>query len=529
MSLTPLLDRDPASLGPYTLLGRLGQGGMGTVYLGLDQEQRAVAVKVLRDGLETLDGRARFERELDALQRVRGPHLVEVLGGDVASRTPWIVTRFVPGRRLDEQVEQEGPLAEPELRRLADGLAQGLHVLHRAGVVHRDLSPGNVLMVDGEPQIIDLGLAVFADSALTRTGLLLGTAGYLAPEQVSDGSWSPAVDVHAWGSVVAYAATGRPPFGTGRPDAVLYRVVHDAPDLTGVPAALRGLVAAALDKRASRRPTPQQIGSGLAALPELVGVGSGPQPVRTGLPTSATDLTALLGPQATSVLADHRPPAPRTELLERPREIPRVLSTHTRDAQPDVQGPDGGRERPDDDEPSGPRLPRWPGALLGLSTLAIAVACGRRWPLVTAAAVLAVALLATTAVRVADARQLQRERRGPRATDGLRSVVSLPWHLLRASGSLLVSALFWLAVPAVVGGVLYLADASGLAGAVGVGLGTAALLTGRRQRSTRARLRGAATRLPALAVLTLAAVLLAAAYAIGNPATPVETTWWPLS
>ncbi len=300
MPLTPLLLGDPGALGPYRLLGRLGQGGMGTVFLGLGDDERAVAVKVLREGPADLDGRQRFRRELEALQRVRGAHLVDVLGGDVEAETPWIVTRFVPGRRLDEEVDGGGPLDEPGVRRLADGLAEGLHALHRAGVVHRDLTPGNVLMVDGEPQVIDLGLAVVTDvTGLTRTGVLLGTAGYLAPEQVLGHATTPAVDVHAWGAVVAYAATGRPPYGTGRPDAVLYRVVHEAPDLDGVPRALRPLVGAALDKDPARRPRPKELGAALAALP-------GPQPtsgpVRTGLPTGAPALTALLGPQAPEVL-----------------------------------------------------------------------------------------------------------------------------------------------------------------------------------------------------------------------------------
>lgn len=540
MPLTPLRDDDPVTLGPYDLMGRLGQGGMGTVFLGLDEEQRAVAVKVLRDGLDDVGGRARFERELDALQRVRGPHLVEVLDSDVGSKTPWIVTRFVPGRRLDETVDRTGPLEEPALRRLADGLAQGLHVLHKAGVVHRDLSPGNVLMVDEEPQIIDLGLAVFADSALTRTGLLLGTAGYLAPEQVVDGSWSPAVDVHAWGAVVAYAATGRPPFGSGRPDAVLYRVVHDAPDLLGVPAALHGLLQAALDKDPARRPTPQQLGAGLAVLPDLVGVGSGPQPgLTTGLPTSDADLTALLGPQATSVLADHRSPdtghleqATQTQVLDL-RPAVRVRSEPAHDERPyDARPYD---ERPYDarpypalpDEPSPPRLPRWPGMLLGLSTLLCAVACGRRWPVVTALVVLAAVVLAATFASIADARQLRRERRGLRPTDGVRAVVSLPWHLLRAAGSQLLTSVFWAGVPFVVGGVFFLADAPGVAGAAGVGLGAVLLLAGSPRRSTRARLRGAAARLPTFLVLTVTAVLVAVAYAVGRPGSPVPTSWWP--
>ncbi|CAN5199457.1 hypothetical protein BH24ACT10_BH24ACT10_12460 [soil metagenome] len=226
MPVSPLRPGDPAVVGPHRLLGRLGQGGMGTVYLGVAPDDRAVAIKVLRDNpLHTVgdpDGRRRFRHELAALRRVRGPHLVEVLDADIDADQPYLVTRFVPGRRLDELVAEDGPLQGDALRQLARGVADAITTLHAAGVVHRDLTPGNVLVLDGSPQIIDLGLATAADvTALTRTGLLVGTAGYLAPEQVTGHEVTAAADVHAWGATVALADTGRPPYGTGRPEAVL--------------------------------------------------------------------------------------------------------------------------------------------------------------------------------------------------------------------------------------------------------------------------------------------------------------------
>ena len=248
MPVTPLRPSDPACVGPHRLLGRLGQGGMGTVYLGVSPDDRAVAVKVLRDGLADHDARRRFRHELEALRRVRGPHLVEVLDADVEADLPYLVTRFVPGTRLDDLVARTGALPLEDLHQVARGLADALSTLHGAGVVHRDLTPGNVLVLDGQPHVIDLGLATAADvTAMTRSGLVIGTPGYLAPEQVTGSAVSPAVDVHAWGATVALAGTGRPPYGTGRPEAVLYRIVHAEPDLEGLPPSLADLVVAAME------------------------------------------------------------------------------------------------------------------------------------------------------------------------------------------------------------------------------------------------------------------------------------------
>ena len=287
MPVTPLRPSDPAQLGPHRLLGRLGQGGMGTVYLGVSPDERAVAVKVLRDSFADPDARGRFRHELDALRRVRGPHLVEVLDADVEADTPYLVTRFVPGTRLDDLVARDGPLALPDLHRIARGLADALAALHAAGVVHRDLTPGNVLVMDGQPHVIDLGLATAADvTAFTRSGLVIGTPGYLAPEQVTGAAVDAAVDVHAWGATVALAGTGRPPYGTGRPEAVLYRIVHGRPDLEGLPEPLAGLVAAAMHPDPRRRPDARAL---LAAL----GGSTDAVPVTVHLPRDVDATTVL--------------------------------------------------------------------------------------------------------------------------------------------------------------------------------------------------------------------------------------------
>ncbi len=310
MPVTPLRPSDPARVGPHRLLGRLGQGGMGTVYLGVSPDERAVAVKVLRDGFPDPDARRRFRHELDALRRVRGPHLVEVLDADVDADTPYLVTRFVPGTRLDDLVARSGPLDDDDLHSVARGLADALTALHGAGVVHRDLTPGNVLVLDGQPHVIDLGLATAADvTTFTRSGLVIGTPGYLAPEQVTGSAVTPAVDVHAWGATVALAATGRPPYGTGRPEAVLYRIVHGQPDVEGIAEPLAGLVAAAMDPDPLQRPDAREL------LHELGG-SSHAQPVSLHLPRDVDATTVLHAPALQPPVLGDAPAVPDDDPTE---------------------------------------------------------------------------------------------------------------------------------------------------------------------------------------------------------------------
>ena len=343
MPVTPLRPSDPAQVGPHRLLARLGQGGMGTVYLGVSPDERAVAVKVLRDGIVDPSARRRFRHELDALRRVRGPHLVEVLDADVDADTPFLVTRFVPGTRLDDLVAHAGPLADDDLHSVARGLADALTALHAAGVVHRDLTPGNVLVLDGQPHVIDLGLATAADiTTFTRSGLVIGTPGYLAPEQVTGSAVTPAVDVHAWGATVALAGTGRPPYGTGRPEAVLYRIVHGEPDVEGLPDRLAELVAAAMDPDPGRRPDARTL---LAAL----GGTTAAEPVIMHLPrdvdaTSVLGLPELVadpaadGPAATAVSPGQAVDTAPTDELVRPTPT-RTLTRPVRELAGVASGP----------------------------------------------------------------------------------------------------------------------------------------------------------------------------------------------
>ena len=471
MPVTPLRPSDPACVGPHRLLARLGQGGMGTVYLGVSPDERAVAVKVLRDGFPDHDARRRFRSELEALRRVRGPHLVEVLDADVEADLPYLVTRFVPGTRLDDLVSRTGPLPLEDLHRVARGLADALAALHDAGVVHRDLTPGNVLVLDGQPHVIDLGLATAADvTAMTRSGLVIGTPGYLAPEQVTGSSVSPAVDVHAWGATVALAGTGRPPYGTGRPEAVLYRIVHAQPDLEGLPPSLADLVHAAMDPDPARRPDAR------ALLAELGGPTFA-APVTVHLPHDVDATTVLqapaLQPDPTSVLT----------LVDEPE---RELATATSGPRsvlpagppPPDWPPSGWSDQPQDQEPQDdveddllpedePR--RNPARELqtvvtGAAATAVVGALALVAPVLGAACTLLVLVLLRATGRGTDRLHSRRERRGDRRRDPVVTALASPWYVLLAAVDTLLSLPLLALVAAVPAGLVWLAspDVSGL-------------------------------------------------------------------
>jgi protein kinase-like protein len=258
----------PDKLGGYRLLDRIGEGGMGVVFLARDQGHRTVAVKVLRSGVAgDPTARRRLAREVETMQRVRSPHVAEVIDADLDGDMPYIVTRFVPGRTLDDVVTQGGPLRGQALASLASGLAEALVAVHAAGVVHRDVKPGNVMLFQGTPVVIDFGIAQGPDATrLTMTGMFMGTPGYLAPEVIEGGPSTEASDVHAWGATVAFAATGRPPFGTGLYEGIFYRIVNGQADLAGVPAPLLPLLAGALARDPAHRPPAVQLRAQAAVL-----------------------------------------------------------------------------------------------------------------------------------------------------------------------------------------------------------------------------------------------------------------------
>jgi len=260
---------DPRTVGGFTLTRLLGEGGMGRVYLGRGRSGIA-AVKVVRSDLAgDPEFRARFGHEIEAASRVRSRYTAALLGADAEGDPPWLATEYVPAPSVREAVGLHGPMPVEQVRMLGIGLAEALTAIHAAGIVHRDLKPANVLLGADGPKVIDFGIARAADATvLTRTGAVVGSPGFIAPEQITHARSEPAGDVFALGGVLAYAATGRPPFGSGDLNALLYRTVHTDPDLSGIPEPLLGLVRACLDRDPARRPDTAAIRAALSAGPD---------------------------------------------------------------------------------------------------------------------------------------------------------------------------------------------------------------------------------------------------------------------
>ncbi|MDX2590811.1 bifunctional serine/threonine-protein kinase/ABC transporter substrate-binding protein [Streptomyces sp. WI03-4A] len=268
--MEPLRTSDPSSLAGHRLLGRLGAGGMGVVYLARSAGGALVALKVIQaEYAEDADFRERFRREAETARRMTSPWVASLVDADPEASQPWLATDFVPGPSLGEAVAAHGPLPVRGLRVLGARLAEALRDLHGVGLVHRDVKPGNVLLALDGPRLIDFGVARDPrDTGLTSTGVVVGTPGFLPPEQAGGGHEpGPAGDVFSLGCVLAHAAHGRPPFGTGSLDAMLYRTVHDAPDLDGVPRELAEVVRGCLEKDPRLRPTAEELSRTLTATP----------------------------------------------------------------------------------------------------------------------------------------------------------------------------------------------------------------------------------------------------------------------
>lgn len=248
-------------IGPYRLIEEIGEGGMGVVHLALDPRGRAVAIKVLRSHVaHDADARQRLAREVDTLSRIRDARVATVIDADVMAPRPYLVTRYVPGPALDEVVEERGPMAPADLLRLARGIAEAIRSIHACGVVHRDIKPGNVLLEDGDPVLIDFGIAHLQDDVRhTVGGLVMGTPGYLSPELVEGAAITDATDWWGWAATITYAASGRPPFGRGRMDAVLARVRAGEVDLDGVDPRLVPLLRASLSPEPRQRPHADEV------------------------------------------------------------------------------------------------------------------------------------------------------------------------------------------------------------------------------------------------------------------------------
>ncbi|MET7639387.1 protein kinase [Streptomyces sp. NPDC005438] len=260
---------DPRTVGAYRLLGKLGEGGMGCVYLARSDRGRTVAVKVVRGELAgQRDFRTRFDQEVRAATRVGGEWTAPVLDADTEAATPWVATGYIAGPSLTEVVDESyGPLPDKTVRALATGLVKALHAIHGAGLIHRDLKPSNILITIDGPKVIDFGIARALDAlatsaqGVTQTGAVIGSPGFMSPEQVRGTRVTPASDVFCLGAVLAYAATGRMPFGTADSGihTLLFRIAEEEPDLEGLDGPLRRLVEDCLRKDPEQRPTVDQL------------------------------------------------------------------------------------------------------------------------------------------------------------------------------------------------------------------------------------------------------------------------------
>ncbi|WP_425508485.1 serine/threonine-protein kinase [Streptomyces roseirectus] len=321
----PARPGDPRQVGPYRIVGRLGASGMGVVHAGLDPAGLRVAVKVIHAApAGDPEFRARFRREVRLSARVQGPCLVPVLAADPDTESPWLATAYAPGLTLDQHLAAHGPLTAATLYAFATGTAQALAAIHAAEVVHRDVKPQNVVLTPTGPRLLDFGIAHAADgTSVTRTGTMTGTPGWISPEHYRTGTTGPQGDVFAWGSLVAYAATGRPPFGTGAPDVVAYRVMSADPDLDGLPEPLRDITERDLAKERPRRPVdppPRQRRERPRRLAE-----AGQAPERLGRTFRVARTSAVPGTAAAACAAH-------------PGLLPRTSPRHPADARRHQQG-----------------------------------------------------------------------------------------------------------------------------------------------------------------------------------------------
>jgi serine/threonine protein kinase len=304
----PLEPGDPVSLGQYQVVGKLGAGGQGAVYLGRSSSGDHVAIKLLHAQMNTdTSARTRFAREVEAAQKVSPFCTAQVLDYDLHGRPPYIISEFIDGPPLYDVVLQEGSFHGAALERLAIGTATALAAIHEAGIVHRDFKPNNVLLAADGPRVVDFGIARSVNSqqsSVTATGMVVGTPGYLAPEQLTGEPLTPAVDIFAWGATMVFAATGHSPFEAETLPVIINRILNEEPDLSSLTGTMRELVGAALEKDPRRRPAAHQL---LLRLLGQVGAAPGPSADRADLLDKGTQIAAELPPPPPIV---HTPPPP---------------------------------------------------------------------------------------------------------------------------------------------------------------------------------------------------------------------------
>ena len=413
-------------IGPYRLVEQLGEGGMGVVHLAIAESGRMVAIKVLREHIaHDSEARSRLAREVQTLARVQDSRVAAVLDADTEGPRPYIVTRYVPGPALDRVVAENGALNGEALLRLGRGLTGALHAIHAAGVIHRDLKPANVLLLDGDPVVIDFGIAHVADDIrLTMTGLVMGTPGYLSPEVVEGGSVTEATDWWGWAATLAFAASGAPPFGRGPMAVVLDRVRRGQADLSGVDPRLAPLLQAALSPTAAGRPHADEIVDALDRYAE-------------GAPATVAFPVVDPVPAAPSKHPDLFP----WQAAEQ-RQVEAFGQDRFDDGEP---GPspesdwpaakEGGPGQPD------PRIgrPSRVGTLLALMVGVLGVVAA--WPVVAIGLIVALSWSARLADRSVTSLVLRRHERGRRRRDVPLAVLASPWHLVSSAVATVIALL----------------------------------------------------------------------------------------
>jgi serine/threonine protein kinase len=554
-------------LGPYRLLDQLGEGGMGVVHLALAPSGRAVAIKVLRPHIaHDSDARARLAREVSTLSRVQDPGVAAVLDADTEGDRPYIVTRYVPGPPLDRVVADHGPLQGEALVRVGRGLSRALGAIHAAGVIHRDLKPANVLLLHGDPVVIDFGIAHVADDVrLTMTGLVMGTPGYLSPEVLEGAPVTEATDWWGWAATLAFAASGTPPFGRGHMEAVLDRVRGGRADLSGVDPRLQPLLQAALSPDASRRPGAEEV---VEALERYAGGGEATVSLPLRDPTSVVSASATRpmepvpapsaqapSAQAPSAQAQQQPAQQRPDWgpLSLPADEDEGWGGVPGEGVPDESWPgEGWRGEAETDweaarelgpgEPD-PRIGRPSRAGTLVAMLAAVVAVAAVWPVVGLAVLVAWSLLARFADRSVTSLVMRRHAAGRRRSDVPVAVISSPWHVLTAAVATVVSLLLPLvvAVATAFSAALALTSVTGgspqpdrapavAAGAlVGVLVAWWGASSPALRRGSRSLVRGVARTSPATRALVVVLVLAAAALAAAAWSRHGLVSWWPWS
>ncbi len=527
------------TVGGYALRARLGEGGMGVVHLGQKPGERPVAIKVLRPHVVGDDeARHRLAREVSSLTRVRSRRIAEIVDADPWGDIPYVATRYVPGLSLHDHVQEEGPLSGDDLLWFADCLAEALEAVHDVGVLHRDIKPSNVIMEGRTPILIDFGLARVADdSRITMTGWLLGTPGYLAPEILHGDDATAASDVHAWAATVAYAGTGRAPFGRGPSVAIMDRVRRGEHDLSGLDPVLLPLVEEALAPAAADRPSLDEIRDWLEDLGRPSGGEGRPsrdhdnpmtQPMVASMHSELDAPTRVGSAAAVPVHWSDNWEAPDGDRSEEwgdqptfPERQTRVLPDGTTEHVSADYGPV--RER----VPAGERLRRALTLLAvgGVVTASIALA-----PYVALATTFFLVWLLRSGSMAAASAGNRRSRRGVKWYDGIQLLLAAPWHVVAGLGGTLLLLLWSLGIGAAFALLCFAASVSVTTSLAVVGAAfTIGLWWGPGSERLRSPVHRAVGPLARRGVPWLLVTLLVAAVAsgLGAAASAQGTSWTP--